>query len=187
MPDDLELLPKRIFVDSSTLQTLQDYGEFLYENVQPAADDGIYSIPHGYEELDALRAILLVGRRGAFELALSQHSLEEVAAKNDHEYLQWAHEVLGYWEECLAAYEENPFRGTGESQASVLDGPSFGYLSTKDRLLVQDAVALECNAFLTMDRKLAKNAEHILNVTGLRLLLPSQLWGILQPWARLFV
>lgn len=184
---DFEALPKRLFVDSSTLQTLQVYGEFIYENIEPAEDDPIHSVPQGYEELDALRAIFFVGKRASFELALSQHSVEEVAGKCDHEYLQWAYEVLAYWEGCLAAYEtSDAFQATGPSRASLLDGPAYGYLGAKDRALLKDALTLECDAFLTLDRKLAKNADHLHRTTGLRVLLPSQLWALLEPWARLF-
>lgn len=183
-----ESLPQRIFVDSSTLQTLQVYGEFVYENVRPAPDDRIYSIPQGYEGLDALRAIFFVGKRAPFELALSRHSFEEVAAEGEHDFLQWAYEVLAYWEGCLATHEAgDAFRGTGTSLACLLDGPAFGYLSAKDRALLKDALALECDAFLTLDRKLAKNANHLHDNTGIRVLLPSRFWELLKPWARLFV
>lgn len=187
MSGDFESLPKRIFVDSSTLQALQDYGEFVYENVEPLPHDRIYSIPHGYEELDALRAIFFVGKRASFELALSRQSFQEVTAKNDHDYLRWAGEVLAYWKGCLAAYEEGQaFTGTGSFRALILSGSSFGYLSSKDRALLRDALVLECDSFLTLDRRLAKNGNHIRKTTGLQVLLASQLWAILQPWARLF-
>lgn len=36
-------------------------------------------------------------------------------------------------------------------------------------LLLQDALALECDAFLTMEKKLTRNAEHIEAAVGLRL------------------
>jgi len=35
-----------IFLDSSTLQTLQDYGEFIYDVMAIEEDDKIRSIPH---------------------------------------------------------------------------------------------------------------------------------------------
>jgi hypothetical protein len=179
-------LPRRIFLDSSTLQALQDYGEFIYENVEPEPDDRIYKISGGYEELDSLRAICFVGQRAMFEFALSEQSFAEVAAKGDGAYLQWAYEMLAYWRGCLSAYGGNPFDGSGTWLASQLEDARFGYLSTKDRLLLQDALALECDAFLTLDRKLVKNAEHLQREVGLRILLPSQYWNLLSPWARLY-
>ncbi len=179
-------LPRRIFLDSSTLQTLQDYGEFIWENVEPSPADRIHTMPGGYDELDALRAIFFVNQRSNFEFALSKHSFEEVAAKNDRTYLQWAYDVLDHWEACLAGYAGHPFSGTGLIQASHLDDPCFGYLSTKDRLLIQDALALECDAFLTMESRLPKNADHLRLKVGLLVLRPRQYWNMLSPWAPLY-
>jgi hypothetical protein len=181
-----EELPRRIFLDSSTLQALQDYGEFIYENVELPSDDPVHAISDGFIELDALRAIFFVNQRALFEFALSCNSLKEVAAKNDHAYIQWAYDVLGHWEICLAAYRESPFSGDGQVMSAHLGDRSFGYLGKKDRLLLQDAVALECNAFLTMDRRLAKNSNRLRQNARIRVLLPSQYWGLLEPWARLY-
>jgi len=181
-----EDLPRRIFLDSSTLQALQDYGEFVYDNVEPEPADRLYRVTGGYEEVDALRAICSVGQRAMFEFALSDNSFEEVAAKGDPSYLQWAYEMLGYWQGCLSAYNESPFDGSGRELASRLGDLRFGYLSGKDRLLVQDALLLECDAFLTMDRKLARNAGHLHREVGLRILLPTQYWKLLRPWAALY-
>ena len=185
--ESFNALPQRIFLDSSTLQALQDYGELIYENIEPPPGDRVYAIPGGYEELDALRAVFFVNRRALFEFALSKNSFEEVAAKGDQAYLQWAYDVLDHWEACLAAYRGSPFSGEGEATPSCLNDPPFGYLSAKDRLLLQDALVLECDAFLTIDRKLVKNAKHLLARTGIEVLLLSKFWEILQPWARLFV
>jgi len=119
---------------------------------------------------------------------LSRNSFDEVAAKHDAEYLQWSYEVLAYWDGCLAACQgRNSFQGTQTSKAPGLNGSRFGYLSVKDRLLLQDALSLECDAFLTLDRRLTKNSKHISREVGLRVFLPSQFWDVLQPWARLFV
>ena len=71
-----DALPRRVFLDSCTLQTLQDYGEFIWENVELSPSDCIHGIPGGYEELDALRAIFFVNQRAMFEFALSKASEE---------------------------------------------------------------------------------------------------------------
>jgi len=51
-----------------------------------------------------------------------------------------------------------------------LDGNSFGYLGAGDRALIKDAVLLDCDAFLTMEKRLPKNAGHIKRELGLRVL-----------------
>jgi hypothetical protein len=50
---------------------------------------------------------------------------------------------------------------------------------------VRDALALECDAFLTMEKKLAKNAAHIGTQLGLKILRPDY-WALLRPWAALY-
>ena len=185
--DHFDAMPERIFLDSSTLQTVQDYGEYVWEGIEPLPTNRTHRIPGHFEELRALRAIFLVNERAQFEFALSGHSLDEVAAKGDRSYLQWAYDVLDHWNACLADHDADAFDGTGAAKARMLDAPTFGYLSRKDHLLIQDALTLECDAFLTMETRLPKNAEHIRRHTGLLILRPSQLWERIRPWSRLFL
>lgn len=181
-------LPGRVFLDSSVLQWLLVYGEFVFENVEPPPEARVHRMPDGMDELEALRSICFVARRAAFEFALSGASLEEVAAAaRVPGYLGWAYEMLYYWEDLLAGYDGDAFTGSGRVLAPALDGPAFGYLGRKDRRLVRDAVELECDAFLTMERRLPKNAAHIERVVGIRVLRPSQWWAQLERWARLCV
>jgi len=184
--NNLEALPVRIFLDSSTLQTLDVYGAFIWDGEEIEADDKIWSIPDGIESLQALRSIFMVNDRANFEFALSQNSFAEVAAKDDRGYLQWAYDVLAHWQIALESYDSNPFSGDGVKLADKLDSPSFGYLGAGDRRLIQDAVHLECDAFLTMERKLPKNADHIERELGIRVLTPIQYWQLLKPWAALY-
>jgi hypothetical protein len=179
-------LPTRIFLDTSVLQTLQDYGGFIWENEEPSPDASIHRVPGGYQELDALRSIFLVNGRALFEFALSEHSLSEVAARRDSRFLQWAYDVMDHWEACLFEYGE-AFTGEGHILAAKLDGPQFGNLSAGDRLLLRDALELECHAFLTMERRLPTRAAHVQQEVGIHILRPSQYWELLKPWARLFL
>lgn len=182
-PNDLpsfEDLPQRVFLDSSTLQAMHGYGGFLYENGSLSAADPIHRDPRGASKLEALRSIMQVAERAPFEFALSEHSLVEVGAAGDRRYLQWAYDVLDYW----LAFEA-PELNIPAAQ-SVFCAPSFGYLSSGDRALLEDALALNCQAFLTMENRLPKNAMHIQARTGLRVLSPIEMWELLRPWARLF-
>jgi hypothetical protein len=76
--------------------------------------------------------------------------------------------------------------GDGAALAARLDSRSIDYLSKEDKLLLQDALALECDAFLTMEKKLSKNAAHLRAVTGLQILRPPGYWELLEPWAALY-
>jgi hypothetical protein len=184
-----EELPRRLFVDSSTLQRLESYGEFIYDGESINENDRIWTIPGGVEEIEALRAIMFVGQRACFELVLSNNSFAEVGASGRVSYLMWAHEVLTYWQQILRNYADHgvaPLSGRGAQLALKLQSPKFGYMSRKDALLIRDAVLLECDAFLTMDNKLAKNADHLERELWLRVLSPTAYWKLLQPWAALY-
>ena len=182
-------IPWRVFLDSSTLQTLQDYGEFIYDSAEITPTDRIWLIPDGFRNVYALQQIMLIGKRAPFELALSPNSLQEVIDRGRYDYLQWALEMIDYWQGCLAAYEDvgSPFSERGKALARKIGTGKFGYLSQKDAKLIRDAVLLECDAFLTMERKLPKNAPHIERELAIKVLQPNNYWELLRPWAALFV
>jgi len=181
-------IPKRVFLDSCTLQTLQDYGEFIYDGGQIPDDDQIWLVPELFEEVRALHEIMLVAQRAHFEFALSRNSLSEVTARNKHDYLQWAFEMIDYWESCLNLYRRTgPFTGRGKILIESTNWNSFGYLSRKDLALIKDAILFECSAFLTIERKLAKNTSHLEKMLGLKILRPLDFWYLLRPWAPLIL
>jgi len=178
-----EQIPGRIFLDSSTLQVLYDYGSFVYDGEPLAPNASILRMPDGQEDLEALRKIVQVGGRAQFQLALSDNSLREVDAKSDPGYLGWAFEVRDYWEQCL---EDSDFDYGSPLVARFLQAPDFGYLGEGDRELLKDAVVLGCDAFLTMDKKLCRNSAHLEKWLSMRVLTPVAMWEVLRPWAALF-
>jgi len=180
-----ESLPQRVFLDSCTLQMMQDYGGQVWENEPISENDRIHSIPDGPATIDALRRIFFVNQRAQWQFALSANSLQEVVEKRDAGYLQWAHDVLDHWMTCLE--ESGPFSSKGQAVGAKLRTTSFDYLGKGDRRLLLDAVTMECDAFLTCDRKLAKNRRHILAELAILVVTPIQHWHMLEPWARLYV
>ncbi len=179
-----EDIPHRIFLDSSTLQTLQSYGGFLYENEELDAADRIHRDPVGIRKLTALRCIMQVAQRAPFQFALSDSSFLEVTRRGDAHYLQWAYDVLDHWRTCL---EEVPSPAADLKIAAMIDKGSYNYLGTGDRALLKDALLLGCDSFLTMENKLPKNANHIRSTLGIRVLSPFDMWELLRPWAGLFL
>jgi len=132
---------------------------------------------------------MAVGARAPLQLVLSGNSIEEVAARGRHVYLQWAFEIVDYWESILQTYEADgveAFSGKGSFLARDIASGCFGYLSNKDARLLKDAVLLECDAFITMDLKLTKNAKHIQSKLGILIVEPRRYWSLLRPWAALF-
>src|SRR4051812_468751 len=125
MGSRFEDIPSRIFLDSSLLQNLQRYGEFIYENRELSPSDRIHRDSVGVAKLEALRWIMQVAQRAPFEFALSDNSFVEVERCGDRRYLQWAYDVLDHWHACLEA--------SGEPQADPIalaniDSVAMNYL-----------------------------------------------------------
>jgi hypothetical protein len=93
---ELQLIPKRIFIDTNTLQYLQDFGEFIFDHYQE--DSGYLVSQKGkkifketklYKEIEALRFLLLGIDRTNIEFAISASTFKEVQKKQDSAYTQW--------------------------------------------------------------------------------------------------
>jgi hypothetical protein len=178
-----EALPRRIFLDSCTVQTLRDYGGYIYDGEPIADGDRIHRVADGYANVDALQVIWLVSQRAMFDWIVSESSLREARDKGDVGHLRWFYEIAGYTRGCL---ERGGPTAESDALARRLDEPRFGYLSTKDRELLRDAVWLRCDSFLTMERRLPRNAAHISRQLGIRVLTPLGYWEMLRPWAALW-
>ena len=185
----LEDLPSRLFLDSTVLQALHQLGGFIYDGDDISKGHKIRVVPNGMENVVALQRIMKVGNRANFELVVSHGSLEEVAKKGEGSYLGWALEIAQYWESVIQQYKaqgRTGFSGKGAENSTLLNSSKFGYLSSKDKSLLGDALELECDAFITMDRKLVKNSGHIKRLLAIKVLEPTGYWELLRPWAALF-
>jgi len=182
------MIPARVFLDTSVLQALHTYGEFIYDGDELDGRARILTVPDGVANLNALREAIRVWGRGQFQLALSRASMNEVLDRGHSDFLRWAGEMMAYKDDWLLTFAPAERLPTAKTTrlAAKLDGASFGYLASKDRLLLKDAVLLGCDVFLTMERKLPKNAEHIRHHFGIAVVQPVSYWQLLAPWAGLF-
>jgi hypothetical protein len=167
-------LPRRIYLDACTLQAMYDFGGVIF--------DAVPFEPFGRvegEELDALRMIFLVNERAGFEFVVTPTSLREVVDRGRRGYTQWVHDVGDTWLVQSHGYNVPQWGRKFEHRR-------FGMISAKDRILLQDAIDLGCDAFMTMEKRLPKNAGFIEKWTGLRVMRPSTYWGLLDRWANLY-
>jgi hypothetical protein len=174
-------LPRRIYLDTSVLQTVYDYGEVIWDGARLQATGRAARVQGLGEEVDALRMILLVNQRAMFEFAVTEASIGEVQGRNRAGYTQWVIDLQDTWLIQLAG---EPTKAMQVS--AIFNEPRFGNISGKDRKLLQDAVDTGCDAFLTMERRLPSAAEFVERQTGLRIMRPSTYWRLLAPWARLY-
>lgn len=179
----LDRLPRRIFLDSCTAQTLRDYGAYIYDGEAIPESDRIFRLPEGIQKVEALRDIFLVNERAQFEWIVSYASMVEAEDKGDLGHLRWVWDIAHHSAVCLAL--EGATKESRE-RASSLEKQRFGYLSKKNRALLAEAVFFRCEAFLTMERRLPRNAPHIERELGIRILTPITHWQMLRPWAALW-
>lgn len=178
-----EALPQRLYLDSCTVQTLRDYGASIFEGEPIDPRDKINSIPHGIEHVEALRRIFEINERALFEWIVGPGSVAEARDKNDPGHLRWVYDVLDHTEVCLTE-SGGPTQASRE-RAALAGSPKFGYLSEKDKKLIQEAVYFDCDAFLTVEQRLPKNGPHLQRELGLRVFRPTDFWAVLEPWAGL--
>jgi hypothetical protein len=178
-----EALPRRIFLDSCTAQMLRDYGGYIYEGEPIPESDRIHHVTDGLANVETLREIFLISERALFEWIVSAGSLQEAHQKGDPRHMQWLWDIADHSEICL---EGDGPTAESEALASRLDELKFGYLSQKDKLLLRQAIVLRCEAFLTVERRLPRNAAHIERELGIRVLTPVTHWNLLRPWASLW-
>lgn len=183
MKHPFDSVPRRIFLDSCTAQSLRDYGGYIYE-AEPIPDsDRIHGVTDGIAKIEALRKIFSVNECAIFEWIVSSGSMHEARDKIDPGHMQWLRDIANHSEVCL---ENDGPNVESVALALRLNEPKFRYLSEKDRQLVRDAIILRCEAFLTMERRLPRNAAHIERELGIRVLMPITHWEIMRPWAALW-
>jgi hypothetical protein len=144
-----------------------------------ADSDRIHCVPGGIANLEALRNIFVINERAQFQWIVSRGSLQEARDKGDAGHMQWLWDIADHTEVCLEG--DGPTQES-EALAARLDESKFGYLSAKDKLLLRHAVILRCEAFLTVERRLPRNAAHVERELGIRTLTLITHWQMLKPW-----
>jgi hypothetical protein len=170
-------VPARIFLDQNTQQALVDHSGAVFEH-----EDFVLHGRSGATEQDvvALNGIFRVATRAHFEFVVSENSMREAARARDVSYAGYAVEVAAHFSDAIA-FSPEPFDGSGADRVCPLDDGRCGYLSPDDARLIRDAVLLECDTFLTIEKKLPRNAEHLSRELGLEVLRPPELWEYFQP------
>jgi hypothetical protein len=172
-------LPRRIYLDTSTLQKLYDFGGEIFEG-EPFEPIGRAALVQGLtDEIDALQMIFMVNERAMFEFVVTEASLREVVNRTRPGYTQWVYDVLDTWL-IQSEGEERPTPGT------TFEDRRFGMISVKDRRLLQEALDWRCDAFMTMERRLPTAATFIERHTGLRVMRPTTYCDLLSRFARLY-
>tara|TARA_R110000868_G_scaffold232835_4_gene486481 strand:- start:12018 stop:12554 length:537 start_codon:yes stop_codon:yes gene_type:complete len=176
-------------LDTGTFQAIEECGGYVFgEDSLPTVEDypagkapQVVIRPDGPLILESLRAIFTFDERAHFDWVVSAASLVEIDAAMDSHRSQYAREVLDHTNICLM---ENPPEDEALVMEAIINGPTFGNVSGKDRKLLSDAAAVQCDVFLTIEKKLPKQADVILKKIPLLVATPMTLWKMLAPHLR---
>ena len=175
MLDDWRSLPRRLYLDSGVLQVLFDYGETIWEDEPFVPTPRDRDVAGRREDVDALRFIMAINERAHFEFVVTAASIREVDNRGERRYAIWVRDVLDTW--LVQSEGEEPV---------VLDRDRDPNVSTKDWLLLRDALAHRCDTFLTVDGPLVGQGANVEGRLGIRLLRPTTYKALLEPWADLY-
>jgi hypothetical protein len=108
-------LPQRIFLDSRTLQTLQDVAAFSTRTTPRLYN----SYSSGPAKLETFRYIMQLAERATFQFAYQKNSLLHLERRGNARYLEWAYNVLDHWYACLTATDPAPAATAAEIDSAV--------------------------------------------------------------------
>lgn len=180
------IVPRRIFLDTCTFQALWDCGGYVFaEDEFPERTDyhpnhcpQVLKRADAADVLDCLRNIFLFDERAQFDWIVSRSSLKEVDDRGDQRASVYVRDIMDHSAICLS---ENPPGEEAARMAAYLSGPKCGFLSAKDRQLLEEAATAGCNVFLTIEKRLPRVAGTVIREIPLLITTPAGLWALLEP------
>lgn len=176
----LPALPRRPLVDTCVLQWLSRHGEFIWDGAGLESTDRMWRIPGAYDELCALRNIFAIDKRACIPWVVLGEVIDEVEANPQLTLAMhsWAHDMRAWSRSTIAPH--------AAASSTAVIATACGSLSRDDECLLRAAHRAGCDALITVDRRLWRNRHAVRRRLPLAVLLPTELWGQLRPWAGLW-
>lgn len=173
-------------LDTSIIQRMLTYGEFLYDGHMDEEEAKRRAKRHGVHELhemDSLRVIIRVMQRGSLPVAIAEWSVEEQLRSGDMDKADWVLQLYYRWKETEHDLEIDRRRVVRRA-ALLLDAGRLSFLPDDgDRRIVAEALALGCDTLISMDRKTILRHHIKLHEMGLDAVSPAQF--VEKNWDRL--
>jgi len=187
-PSWLPKIPGRAFLDTSVVNFILDFGEYIHDGVEPPPALTEYQ----RSDIDALYNLFLTGQRASWQLAISPHTYSEVTTTTDprrRESLEsWFFEIWHYWQDILRNQDDLPsFKEAEDIRVRLLASDAFQCLpQLADRVLLADAVVYRCDCFCTRDWDTIIKHRDRLKIINMPILTPTEWWKEIQPFAALW-
>jgi len=170
-------LPRRVFLDTNVVNFVLDHGESIFDGEEPDAATSDTDLA----DVRALHLIFLTGERTHWELAVSPLTHKEIMQTTDHHRRQslerWFNEVWCHWRDCMA--EDGGLSDDYADELASKVGSSSLLLTfpdVQDRILICHAIAYECDAFCTRDRRTILKRVSRAPALPLEIMSPAE-WG----------
>jgi hypothetical protein len=181
-------IPKRVFLDTSVLNFIFDYGEYIFDGLVPPESLNHYII----KDINALHNVFLTGKRASWQIAISHLTFEEIlktrCLEKRYHLKNWFFEVWNYWLEVLNNNKnEFLYRDEFYLKEYLLSKDFVKCLPDKeDRELICDAVIFRCDYFCTRDWKTILRHREKLKLIPIKIVTPEEWWHLIYPFAGLF-
>jgi len=181
---EIDQIPYRVFLDTSVVNFILDYGEYIHNGV-PYPEDASERI---ISDIEALYNIFLTGQRAPWQLAVSPSTFKEVISTNAPSrrfHLEnWFLEIWDYWRNIVASnYDLTNSIEAEDIRINLLASGVLDILSDiGDRLLICDAIVYKAQCFCTRDwNTILKYREHLKNLP-IKIVTPKEWWFLIRPY-----
>ena len=147
-------LPRRVFLDTNVVNFVLDHGDSIFDGEEPSATLSAAD----RADVEALHLIFLTGERAHWELAVSPLTYAEIMHTPDLNRRaaleRWFNELWQYWCNCFSE-DGTLSHEYAEDLAKRVAGSGLmaSFPDVNDQALLCHAIAYECDAFCTRDRK----------------------------------
>ena len=180
---ELADIPGRVFLDTCVVNFMLDYGEQIHDGapVPVGADE------RTVRDIEALYNIMLVGQRAMWQLAISPHTYQEIAATKTarrRAYLEtWFNDLWQHWLNIIHEDDDLPsFIEAEDTRIRLLASGNLNVLlDVMDRILVCDATVYRCELFCTRDRATILKHRADLKWLPLDIVTPAEWWTKIHP------
>lgn len=186
---DLRDIPGRVFLDTCVVNFMLDYGGEIHDGA-PAANDASERV---IDDIAALRNIMLVGQRAMWQLAISPHTYQEIAATRTigrrHGLQTWFQGLWQYWLGVIHEHDDLPgFIEAEDTRVQLLASGNLNVLpDLADRVLVCDAAVYRCDLFCTRDWTTILRHREDLRGLPFDIVTPAEWWTKIRPYSALWV
>lgn len=186
---DLLPIPGRVFLDTSVVNFVLDYGEQVHEGAALPSMVNNRVI----QDIVSLHNIFLTGQRACWQLAVSPYTYREVIGTADparRRYLEsWFFEIWHSWIQLINKETDLPsFAEAEKTRVELLSSGILDILSDiEDRVLMCDAIVYRCDGFCTRDWKTILKHRGCLSELPITILTPTEWWSTIRPYAGLWV